>query len=482
MKLSRAAAFLTLLLASCAGPRLPWQQQPPGGTATIQRAYNILVANYVDPPNPSALLDAAYQGATQELSKAGIQDASLQPPAPAPGQAASWDRFATAYSQLDAKYGKQLGAGTLAYAAISQMASSLKDCQTRFYDPTALKQRQAEVSGQQFGGIGVLMKNIPGHPTVLRVLNGPAQAAGLKPGDEILAVDGKAVQGESFEEVRNSIRGPLGSSVRLTIKRPGGAEAMDFTISRAQIQAPIIDAAILGNSIGYVHLYSFPQGITQEIDAALDTFDQKGVDSVILDVRANTGGDQPTIIAALSRFIKSGAVEIQVDRSGNRQTFSVEPSQFWKNPKPLIVLADEDTQAGGEIFAKAMQEEGGYRVIGMPTAGCAASAKSFDLGDGSALEVSVAKVISARGAEINRAGVKPDSQVLYPVEDLAAGKDPELAAALQALSSGVIGQPSSGRGPAASAPPAAPASGGPGDILKPIAPGGPPAGAGSILK
>src|SRR5262249_55765581 len=147
-------------------------------------------------------------------------------------------------------------------------------------------------------------------------------------------------------------------------------------------------------------------------------FDQNGVSSVIFDVRANTGGDQQTILAGMSRFIKAGTVEVQTDRSGQRQTVNVEPGVYLKNPKPLVVLADEDTQSGGEIFAKAMQEEGGYSVIGATTSGCAASARMFQLSDGSGLEVSTAKIVSGQGQDINRVGVKPDQEVKYPVDDL----------------------------------------------------------------
>ncbi|MFI5268305.1 MAG: S41 family peptidase, partial [Chloroflexota bacterium] len=342
------------------------------------------------------------------------------------------------------------------------------DCQTRFFDPAALKARQAEVSGQQqFGGIGVLMKNIPGHPTVLRVLDGPARSSGLKPGDEIVAIDGKPTRGQTFEQVRNTIRGPQGSSVKITVKRPGDSAPHDFDVARGQIQAPIIDAAILGNSIGYIHLYSFPQAIPQEIDKALEVFDQRNVDSVIFDVRANTGGDQQAILQVMSRFIKGGTAEVQIERNGQRQPFTLDPSVYWKNPRPVVLLADEDTQSGGEMFTKAMQEEGGYKVIGATTSGCAASAHLYQLSDGSGLEVSIGKLVSGKGADINRVGVKPDEAVQYPVDDLAAGRDPQLGAALSVLRAGGVGQSPTSQPAPAPAPITAPNP----TILKPIGPG-----------
>lgn len=465
MKLQRALApLLILALTGCAGPRLPWQQED-ASLAPIHAAYQTLMANYVDQPSASALLGAAYEGSRQALANAGVKDSELEQPTWTDGQDANWERFAEAYSQISDKYGKQVGGEKLEYAAINGMAASLKDCQTRFFDPAAMKDRQAQAAGpQQFGGIGVLMKNIPGHPTVLRVLDGPARSSGLKPGDEIVAVNGTSTTGKTFEEVRNAIRGPQGSSVKITIKRPGEGGTHDFEVARAQIQAPIIDAAILGNSVGYIHLYSFPQSITQEIDKALEVFDQRNVEAVIFDVRANTGGDQQTILSVLSRFIKGGTVEVQIDRAGQRQPFTLDPGAYWKTPRPLVVLADEDTQSGGEVFAKAMQEEGGYKVVGATTSGCAASARMYQLGDGSGLEVSTAKLVSGRGADINRVGVKPDYPVSYPVADLAAGHDTQLVGAVEAL------QASSGQ-PATS--PSQPAQAGGTPILKPVSPGGP---------
>jgi carboxyl-terminal processing protease len=479
VKLHRAVVPLLILsLTACAGPSLPWQRADTS-VDPIHSAYETLAGNYVDQPSPVLLLEAAYQGSRQVLADAGIRDNELQPPVWADGQAANWDRFLKAYSQITDKYGKQVGSDKLEYAAIGGMAGSLKDCQTHFYSPAALKERRGDGSGQQqFGGIGVLMKNIPGHPTVLRVLDGPARGSGLKPGDEIVAIDGKSVSGQTFEQVRNTIRGPQGSNVKVTVKRPGESDPRDFDVSRAQIQAPIVDAAILGNTVGYIHLYSFPQAIPQEIDNALRIFQERGVESVVFDVRANTGGDQQTILAVMSRFITAGTVEVQIERNGQRQSFDVDPSLYWKNPKPLVVLADEDTQAGGEIFAKAMQEEGGYRVIGAPTAGCAASARMYDLGDGSGLEVSVGKIVSGQGQDINRVGVKPDQAISYPVDDLAAGRDPQLVAALTAVRADAASQPSSpaprpatGSG---SQPSGAPTSNGAGDtpVLKPLTPRG----------
>ena len=444
---------------------MPWQRDDPS-LDPIHAAYQTLMSNYVDAPSPVLLLSAAYESSRQVLADAGVRDGQLQPPVWADGEAANWGRFLTAYSQITDKYGKQVGSDKLEYAAINGMASSLKDCQTRFFDPSAMKERQAAAAGQQqFGGIGVLMKNIPGHPTVLRVLDGPGRAAGLKPGDEIVAIDGKPTTGKTFEQVRNSIRGPQGSSVRITVKRPGESGTQDFHMARGQIQAPIIDAAILGNSIGYIHLYNFPQAIPPEIDKALAVFDQRGVDSVIFDVRANTGGDQQAILQVMSRFIKGGTPEVQIERNGPRQPFPLDPSLYWKNPRPLVVLADEDTQSGGEVFAKAMQEEGGYKVIGATTSGCAASAHLYQLSDGSGLEVSIGKLMSGRGADINRVGVRPDEDVKYPVDDLAAGRDPQLAAALEALRGTGAGQPTN-------VPVAAPAAGGAltPPILKPIGP------------
>ncbi|MBV9119946.1 MAG: PDZ domain-containing protein, partial [Chloroflexi bacterium] len=434
MKFARAATPLLLILAlsACSGPSLPFQSNGTADTGSIQKGFQALMDNYVDQPRPEALLQAAYQGALKAVTDQGLQPSGLQAPSWTSGQAANWDRFVQAYGQLAGKYAPNVGSDKLQDAALSSMAASLKDCLTEYYNADAFKQRQVELTGQQgFGGIGVLMRNIPGHPTVQRILDGPAQSSGMKPGDEIVAVDGKPVSGETFEQVRNSIRGPQGQPVKISVKRPGAAQTLDFTINRAQIQAPIVDAAIIQGNVGYIHLYSFPTGIVQEVDHALDVFSQNGVTSVVFDVRANTGGDQQSILQVLSRFIKTGTVEQQIERGGATTPFAVDGSSFWKNPRPLIVLADQDTQAGGESFVKAMQEEGGYRVLGTQTAGCAASAKVIDMGGGAAMEISTGKIVSGKGADINRSGVKPDQAVEFPVADLAAGQDPQLSAALQ---------------------------------------------------
>ena len=215
-----------------------------------------------------------------------------------------------------------------------------------------------------------------------------------------------------------------------------------------------------------MHIYSFPQGLQSQVYSAIQTFEQRGVTSILLDLRANTGGDHQTILTLLSYFIKSGTVESETDRNGQSQPFTVDGSTYWKSPKPVVVLVDDDTQSGGELFAKAMQEEGGYPIFGMKTAGCAASARTFDLGDGSAIEISTGKIVSGKGADINRTGVTPDQVVDYPVTDLAAGRDPQLGAAAQAAAArATSGQGAAAPMPASASPQAAtssaPASGQP---------------------
>ncbi len=420
---------VTLLLSACAGPSLPFNQGDPS-VVPIQQAYNALIENYIDPPDSVALLQAAYQGALQVLTSAGVRDVELRPPNLVAGKSDNLDQFLSAYKQITDKYASKVHSDRLEYGVISQMAASLKDCQTNFFDPAAYVQQQSQ---QTFSGIGVILKNIPDHPTILRVLDGPAQRAGLRPGDEILAVDGQPTAGQPFPVLRNRVRGPQGSTVTIKVSRLGVTEPMNFQINRDQVQAPIIEAAVIGGNTGYIHIYSFPPSMLAELDNALAVFDQRGVRSIILDLRANTGGDQQTVLSAASHFVQGSTVEIQVDRAGKRMPFQADPAFYWKQPKPIALLADDDTTAGGEIFVKAFQEAGVGPVVGAQTAGCATTAHTFELTDGSALDISIGKVLSGKGAEINHVGITPDTAVDYPVNDLAQGNDPQLLAAFQKL-------------------------------------------------
>src|SRR2546427_8437420 len=121
--------LLILLLTACAGPKLPWQRQDPS-IDPIHSAYEVLISNYVDAPNPVLLLGSAYEGIRQVLAEASIRDAELQPPVWAEGANANWDRFLKSYTQITDKYANRVGSDKLEYAAISSMAGALKDCQT----------------------------------------------------------------------------------------------------------------------------------------------------------------------------------------------------------------------------------------------------------------------------------------------------------------------------------------------------------------
>ncbi len=280
----------------------------------------------------------------------------------------------------------------------------------------------------RFGGVGVILRKLPNADgfTVVEVFeNGPASKAGMRQGDIITKVDGLELTGKGIEEVVNLIRGAEGSKVTLAIVR-GSALALDMAIARASVSAPILRAQIFPGNVGYLRFYSFPEPLTAQVDAALREFERASIRNVIVDLRDNSGGQLDVVTKVTSRFVPSGPLFQSINRAGQRVVYQADGS-YWKPPHNLVVLVNNGTGSGGEIFASAVQEHGVARLVGVKSSGCVSTGQLFPLPDGSALEIATNRVVSGiSGTELNRIGVKPDETIQIVPEDLTNARDRQL--------------------------------------------------------
>lgn len=263
-------------------------------------------------------------------------------------------------------------------------------------------------------GIGIEVKKVEEGLRVERVLNnGPAHEAGLLAGDVIVNVDGKTLSNLTLDASVDLIGGPSGSRITLGIKRNNGAPfAVSMIRRRVEIQS-VSDVRMLDTTqgVGYIRLDKFAEKSAAEMEAALWNLHQKGMKSLVLDVRGNPGGLLTTAIEISNKFLPRGTIvstkgRLAEDNSSSTATLT----QTWKTP--LVVLVDENSASASEIFAAAIQENGRGVIVGRKTYGKGSVQTHFPLSSVSgALRLTTAKFYSPNGRTMAGAGVTPDVTV-----------------------------------------------------------------------
>ena len=308
----------------------------------------------------------------------------------------------------------------MTYAAIQAMVDSLGDTgHTRFETPDEVKQEQQQLNGN-YVGIGVELQPDPnGQYLQIYVTfpGAPADKAGLKPGDVIIAVNGKSVKGDTQDQLRSLITGPEGSSLTLTIQRPGQAQPFTVTLQREQVQIPVVTYYYFPEShIAHILIMQFAADTDTMLRQALTDLKKQGVQKIILDLRDDPGGYFDQAISVASEFIPSGGgrnVVLVKDSSGNIMPQAVQPGGL-ATDIPLVVLVNNNTASAAEIVTGAIQDNHRGVVIGEHTFGTGTVLQEFDLPDGSALLLGVEEFETPNGRFIRQGGITPDIIVAMP--------------------------------------------------------------------
>ena len=344
----------------------------------------------------------------------------------------AWDQVTLNYVDQD-KIDKE----KMTYGAVSGMVKAIGDPYTEFFDPEESKKLQEDLAGS-FEGIGLQLGVKKDQITAISPIKGtPAEKAGLKPGDIILAVDKKPTADVSVDEVVNMIRGPKGTKVILTIAREGMDGTKDIEITRDIIKVPSMDWEIIktanGGKIAHLTLFEFSDTVYQDFKQAAFDILNSGASGIILDMRNNPGGlvNQATDIAGW--FLNRGDLILsEQDKNGEKIEFkSNGPSNFAS--VPLVVLINEGSASASEILAGALKDDRKALMIGQTSFGKGTVQKIVDFEDGSSLKVTIAKWYTPSGVRIQDTGIKPDIEVKMTADDYSNGKDPQLDRALQEI-------------------------------------------------
>lgn len=326
------------------------------------------------------------------------------------------------------------------YAAIQKMLASLDDPFTRLLKPDQYHSLQVNTSGELSGvGLQIALDAETGELEVVAPIAGsPADKAGIRPRDRILAIDGVVTSQLTLDEAATRMRGAVGTSVTLRIQgKEGEPKSVELVRDRIALN-PVyatLDSQPDGVPVGYIRLTQFSANAPEEVSNAIAQLEKQGADAYILDLRNNPGGLLQAGIEIARYWLDKGTVVYTVNRQGMLGSFEANGPALTEDP--LVVLVNQGTASASEILAGALQDNGRAKIVGETTFGKGLIQSLFDLSDGSGLAVTVAKYETPNHHDIHKLGIKPDLEVsLEPtmtIDQVGTVTDQQYQAAVNVL-------------------------------------------------
>ena len=325
--------------------------------------------------------------------------------------------------------------------AIRGMMEAVGDDYTYYMDPQIYDSETSSISGE-YEGIGAYVDTKGEFLTIVSPIEGsPAEAAGLRPGDMIIAINGEDMTGFTPEDARQRVLGEAGTTVILTIAREGETDTLEFSVVRAKITVPSVTGEMLDNGIAYIDINTFGDNTTVELRAKLDELLAENPRGIILDLRFNPGGYLHTSIEVMSEFIDEGVVVIEQYGDGSRDTYSA-LGNGKATDLPMVVLINKGSASASEIVAGTLQDYGRAKLVGTQSFG-KGSVQIFQplSNDQGAARVTIAKWLTPKERTIQGVGLEPDVNVEITQADFDADRDPQLDTAIQTLGAILLGVP-----------------------------------------
>ena len=326
------------------------------------------------------------------------------------------DLFGEVLDKINNEYVDEVNQSDAMDAAINGVLQSLATY-SAYMSPESFIEMETETSGK-FGGLGIEVGMEFGVVKVITPMDGsPAEREGVKAGDYIVKINETQVQGKTLLEAVELMRGPVGSSLEITVRRKGVKKALVFKIVREIIEVKSVKSKIIDENVGYIRLTSFNENSSKQIKDKIKNFKRNKINKYVLDLRNNPGGLLSQAVKISDFFLNNGEIVSTKSRksSENRKYFAKKGDII--NGETLIVLINYGSASASEIVAGALKEHKRAIVIGENSYGKGSVQSIIPLKNKGAIRLTISKYYLPSGKSISGTGIVPDIEVLESTDD-----------------------------------------------------------------
>jgi carboxyl-terminal processing protease len=384
-----------------------------------------------------AVSAGALLGAGLMLARGG-STVREQPPAAAPAPRTAVQSLLDEVARhVKSEYVEPVTEDQLDLAAAEGMVASL-DPHSAFLDAAEYEAMRISTSGH-YSGVGLEVAEQDGNVVVVAPIEGsPAEKAGVRAGDVLLEIDGRAVEAARLEDAIERMRGFVGSTVRLVVSRDGEPEPLQFELERTDVQVRTVRAEPLPGRYGYVRITHFNDATPRDLGRQLAALQAAApLAGLVLDLRGNPGGVLESAVGVADEFLESGVIVRAEGRTAESRFELRATGGDLLRAAPLVVLVDRSSASGAEIVAGALRDHGRATLMGERTFGKGSVQTVVPLRDGLALKLTTSRYFTPSGTSIHDRGIDPDVSLAGALRASTAGRDaladPAVQAAVQYL-------------------------------------------------